>query len=90
VTLSRTEIQHELGIQSLAARRYLYDLVERLKAQQESANFYAALDIHAEEIENLTTAAGVGSPDDASGGVRVDDAVIRTLVRDTETQYHLL
>jgi IBR domain, a half RING-finger domain/SAM domain (Sterile alpha motif) len=92
VTLSRTEIQHELGIQSLAARRYLYDLVERLKAQQESANFYAALDIHAEEIENLTSGGGgtVGSPDDASGGVRVDDAVISTLVRDTDTQYQLL
>jgi IBR domain, a half RING-finger domain len=90
VTLSRAEIQHELGIKSLAARRYLHDLIERLKIQQVSANFYAALDVHAEEIENLNTVAGVSSPDDASGGFRVDDAVITTLMRDTETQYQVL
>jgi SAM domain (Sterile alpha motif) len=90
VTLSRTEIQHELGIKSLAVRRYLYDLIERLKSQQDSANFYAALDVHAEEIENLSNGSVESSPDDALGGVRVDDAVIRTLVRDTETQYQLL
>jgi hypothetical protein len=86
-TLSQDDIKSELGIRSLPARRYLYDLIRKLRAQQDSANLVAAVEVHSAEIENLKN---FSSPD-ASGGVHpIDNAVIEALANDAEIQRQIL
>lgn len=39
VTLTKTELQTELGISSLSARRYLWDLIKSLRLEQDANDY---------------------------------------------------
>lgn len=86
-TLTREELQTELGIRSLPARRYLWDLIERVRTQQHNADYYQAVEIHKNEIENLQT---LRASDISGGGYAVDEDVIAVLSNDAETQRQIL
>ena len=75
VTLTKTELQTELGISSLSARRYLWDLIKGLRLEQDANDYSVALRAHEEEIQTLALSGSgssgtlVASPDEASGGI---------------------
>jgi hypothetical protein len=72
--LTKTELQTELGIASLPARRYLWDLIKSLRLEHEANDYSVAIRAHEEEIQTLQAAGSsngenlVASADEASGG----------------------
>mmetsp|Transcript_21224 Transcript_21224/g.21536 ORF Transcript_21224/g.21536 Transcript_21224/m.21536 type:complete len:172 (-) Transcript_21224:595-1110(-) len=53
ITLSKDDLKSELELNSLPARRYLWDLIENLKLEQFDADSSTAIQSHEEEIEQL-------------------------------------
>ena len=53
VTLEKDDLRSELGIGSLPARRYLWDLILTLRSQQENSDHTTAIYIFEEEIESM-------------------------------------
>ncbi|KAL3796863.1 hypothetical protein HJC23_008816 [Cyclotella cryptica] len=53
ITLSKSDLQSELGISSLPARRYLWELLKSVKSEQQTSDLTVALDVHDEEIHVL-------------------------------------
>lgn len=98
ITLKQHELQHELGIASLPARRYLWDLVEGLRFQQETLDSHAALQVHQEEIGKLSSTEKQDSDDepDAAGSGRTSapkssfEAVVNTLFSDAQHQRQII
>ncbi|CAB9504007.1 Cullin-9 [Seminavis robusta] len=94
VTLSKIELRSELGITSLPARRYLWDLIKNLKEEQESRDYSVAIMAHQEEIRAFssstpptTTTTIPEGPDAASGGASASfSAVVQELVIDAHRQ----
>lgn len=87
VTLQKEELLSELGILSLPARRYLWDLIENLRSQQQAVDFSVAIDYHDIEIEALRTA---DNPDESGGGRLLDTAVVEQLHSDAAQQRQVL
>jgi IBR domain, a half RING-finger domain/SAM domain (Sterile alpha motif)/Zinc finger, C3HC4 type (RING finger) len=85
--LTKEELQTELGIRSLPARRHLWDLIQRTRTQQNKADFFHAVDIHRNEIYNLKSFRG---SDVYAGGKKIDDEVISVLSNDAEIQRQIL
>lgn len=86
VTLSKSELLSELGISSLPARRYLWELIKSLKSELQTSDFTVALEVHEEEINTLaetlwcfSVASLTIDADAASGDFRKDDAVIESM-----------
>ena len=88
-TLRKGELQSELGIASLAARRYLWDLIEKIRSEQVTADYAAAVDVHKEEILALSKLST--TPDEASGGTQsVDATTLRDMWNDAERQRQIV
>lgn len=87
ITLKKEELQSELDIRSLPARRYLWDLIERLRNEQEVLDHSAAIDTLSEEVEKLRFSQG---PDDSGGVNRTDPAVIQTLLSDAAKERQII
>ena len=82
VTLTKAELQSELGISSLPARRYLWELIKSLKAEQEIKDLTAAVEAHEEEIGALVGVLRSSSADaDAAsgGGFKNEDGFKATM-----------
>ncbi len=74
VTLEKDELRSELGIDSLPARRYLWDLIVTLRSYQLSSDRTAAIEVFEEEIESLPMQ---GTADEsAGGGAETDEEVV--------------
>ena len=70
VTLTKSELQSELGILSLPARRYyLWELIKSLKSEQVTFDYSVAIEIHEQEIQSFSF-----EPDSSTGGQGPDDA----------------
>lgn len=80
VTLSKAELETELGIASLPARRYLWDLIKSLRAEQESNDYSAAIHAHEEEIQSFSTAEATSGGPDAASGWNTSGASFQTVV----------
>ena len=89
VTLEKDDLRSELGIGSLPARRYLWDLILTLRSQQENSDHTTAIDIFEEEIESMP----LKSSADASGGgsgTEIDKEVMNQLRRDAAQQRQIV
>lgn len=89
VSLNREELKSELGIQSLPARRYLWDLIENTRSQQQFSDHTVAIQVHQTEIDSLNINDSGSIADAASGGISypaVDPEVIGVLRSDAELQ----
>jgi hypothetical protein len=88
VTLRKEELRSELGIVSLPAWRYLWDLIESLRSQQETSDYSVALDLHEAEIDAQGNTDS--SPDESGGGHLGDAAVVAQLCIDAVLQRQLV
>ena len=84
VTMEREELRSELGIVSLPARRYLWDLILSLRSYQGSSDRTVAIDILEQEIEALPT-QGVADAS-AGGSIGTDEEVVNQLRSDAAEQ----
>lgn len=84
VTLSKNELKSELGISSLATRRYLWEHIEKLRYCQEASDVSIAVSLHQEEIDSLT---GFQITDNEH---HVDHEVLGTLRHEAEVQRQVL
>jgi SAM domain (Sterile alpha motif) len=50
VTLDKEELSSELGIRSLPARRYLWDLILKVRSQQNASDLVFAVETYKSEI----------------------------------------
>ena len=76
----------ELGLRSLVAHRYLWDMIEKLCSQQETSDFSFAVKLHKAKINQL--AAENVSPDASSGGGNcIDEVILNTLRSDADNQW---
>jgi hypothetical protein len=89
MSLTKEELRTELGIQSLAVRRYLWDLIEQVRLEDQNADFSVALAVHSDEIKGLKDFKEEG-PDNSAGGITVDEAVVTELQSDAEKQRQIL
>ena len=89
VTLQKDELKSELGIASLPARRYLWDLIQTLRSQQDASDLSVAIQFHQLEIEELCNHHAAA---DASGGASppVDPEVVTQLRSDAAQQRQIL
>ena len=97
VTLTKAELQSELGIASLPARRYLWELIKSLRSEQETSDYSKAIQVHEEEIQvfasSRTASMKVGGPDTASGGNTGESsflAVVNELNTEAQRQRQLV
>lgn len=88
VTLTKEELRSELGIRSLPARRYLWEWIQNLKAEQVASDFSAALMVHENEIKLL--AFSDSTPDEASGGSKIDATIVCELQNDAARQRQII
>lgn len=84
VTLSKSDLQSELGIASLPARRYLWELVKSLKAQQTTSDYSVAIQVHEQEIQafSANAVAAIRQGPDAASGTGNVAAVVNELASD--------
>lgn len=54
VTLTKSELRSELGITSLPARRFCWELIKSLKSEQLTCDYSSALDVHQQEINSFS------------------------------------
>ena len=91
ITLTKPELQSELGITSLPARRYLWELIKSLEEEQKTSDHSAALQAHQEEIQIFSTSSSTRSqshsgPDSASGGINHQtSATINAVVHELQS-----
>jgi hypothetical protein len=97
VTLTKAELQSELGIASLPARRYLWELIKSLRSEQETSDYSTAIQAHEEEIlvfaSSGTASMNDGGPDTASGGSTGQfsfSAVVNELTTEAQRQRQLV
>ncbi|GKY99816.1 hypothetical protein MPSEU_000935400 [Mayamaea pseudoterrestris] len=90
ITLDRAEIQNELGIRSLGARRYLWDLIKSLRIEQTTKDFIIAVELHKDEIVSLENNLDLENPDRASGGKPLDAFVANYLLEDAGSQRQIV
>jgi hypothetical protein len=99
VTLTKSELQSELGIISLPARRFLWELIKSLKSEQATCDYSAAIEVHQQEILSFSAELDSGTdkrgPDAASGGGSPPDmssmsVVVDELVTDVQTQRQVI
>ena len=88
VTMEREELRSELGIVSLPARRYLWDLILSLRSYQGSSDRTVAIDILEQEIEALPT-QGVADAS-AGGSIGTDEEVVNQLRSDAAEQRQII
>ena len=88
MTLEKDELRSELGIGSLPARRYLWDLVVTLRSHQDSADRTAAIDAFEEEIESLPQQGTADAS--AGGGMDTDEEVVNQLRNDASQQRQII
>mmetsp|Transcript_13921 Transcript_13921/g.19932 ORF Transcript_13921/g.19932 Transcript_13921/m.19932 type:complete len:555 (+) Transcript_13921:328-1992(+) len=86
ITLSKEELRTELGIQSLPARRYLWDLVERLRTTQQLQDHALAIEVHSDEIQNLKAQG----PDESGGMRNVEPEVMEILLSDAAKERQII
>eukprot|EP00526_Cylindrotheca_closterium_P005174 CAMPEP_0113643124 /NCGR_PEP_ID=MMETSP0017_2-20120614/22667_1 /TAXON_ID=2856 /ORGANISM="Cylindrotheca closterium" /LENGTH=639 /DNA_ID=CAMNT_0000554607 /DNA_START=658 /DNA_END=2574 /DNA_ORIENTATION=+ /assembly_acc=CAM_ASM_000147 len=88
VTLSKSDLQSELGIASLPARRYLWELLKSLKAQQTTSDFSVAIQVHEQEIQTFSAnaTATINQGPDAASGTGDVTAVVNELASDAVKQ----
>ena len=55
VTLDKEELSSELGIRSLPARRYLWDLILKVRSQQNASDLVFAVETYKSEIESAAS-----------------------------------
>lgn len=88
VTLEKDELRSELGIRSLPARRYLWDLIVTLRSYQNSNDRNAAIDVLEEEIESLPLE---GTADASAGGfMQTDEEAVNQLRKDAAEQRQII
>jgi LSD1 subclass zinc finger protein len=85
VTLSQSELVDELGIRSLPARRYLWDLVVQLKSEQDAHAGVAAVHFHEKEINDIV-ANKDSHADESSGSHPTIDKMVMMCLRNDATQ----
>jgi IBR domain, a half RING-finger domain len=93
VTLTQTELRSELGVASLPARRYLWDLIVNLKAEHESRDYSVAIQAHEQEIKSISWTSVSGNEPDAASGVAVGQsfaAVVDELTSDAQRQRQVI
>lgn len=86
ITLTKSELRSELGVSSLPARRYLWELLKNLKSEQEISDLTVAVVAHEEEISALADSLRSHSVDSskidadaASGGSKNNDALFASM-----------
>lgn len=89
VTLEKDELRTELGIGSLPARRYLWDLILLLRSHQTSSDRTTVIDIFEEEIDSLPLQ---GAADASAGGseMETDEEVVKQLRSDAAEQRQII
>ena len=93
ITLDKEELRNELGIRSLASRRYLWDLLTSLRSEARGRDYLTAVQVHEHEIESLEriSSGTVGNPDEAPGGdTKLDTAVADYLHQDAARQRQII
>lgn len=98
VTLTKAELQTELGIASLPARRFLWELIKGLKSEQVTFDHSAAIDAHQQEIQSLSTefnrvdvgCCGRGSARSNASGDSSLSAILNELSIDVQTQRQVI
>ncbi len=85
VTLEKDELRSELGIGSLPARRYLWDLIVTLRSYQNGSDHTAVIDVLEEEIESLPLE---GTADASAGGGM--EEVVNQLRKDAAQQRQII
>eukprot|EP00541_Cyclophora_tenuis_P015706 CAMPEP_0116545052 /NCGR_PEP_ID=MMETSP0397-20121206/2456_1 /TAXON_ID=216820 /ORGANISM="Cyclophora tenuis, Strain ECT3854" /LENGTH=162 /DNA_ID=CAMNT_0004069327 /DNA_START=1122 /DNA_END=1606 /DNA_ORIENTATION=- len=95
VALEKEDLRTELGMKSLAARKYLWHAIERVRWQHESSDYSLAIDLHQKEIDGLAAQ----HPGDANKKKRghhhhhhhvVDDEVLNLLQSDAQRQRQIM
>ena len=89
VTMEREELRSELGIVSLPARRYLWDLILSLRSYQGSSDRTVAIDVLEQEIEALPTTQGIADAS-AGGSIGTDEEVVNQLRSDAAEQRQII
>lgn len=82
--MSKSELKEELGIGSLAARRYLWEHIQKLRYRQQASDASVAVALHEAEIDHL---AGSQNMD---GQEHVDHEVLGTLRHEAAMQRQVL
>jgi len=92
LTLSKQELQTELGISSLPARRYIWDLIKNLRVEQGMTDFSTAIEAHEEEINTFAVSSFMKGPDVASGTGDAESkmAILNGLQEDSRRQRLIL
>ncbi len=90
VTLEKDELRSELGIRSLPARRYLWDLIVTLRSLQDSYDRTAAIDVFEDEIESLPLQSTADASAGGGEGTEVDEEVVNQLRRDVAQQRQII
>ena len=87
VTLRRDDLRTKLGITSLPARRYLWSLIEQLRAHQEASDRSSAVDVLEEELTSLSLRE---SADASAGGTRLNPTAVELLHNNAHAQRQIL
>jgi hypothetical protein len=89
VTLEKDELRSELGIVSLPARRYIWDLILTLRSHQDGTDRATAISILEEEIRSLPRQV---SADSSAGGhsLETDAEVMSQLWTDAAQQRQII
>jgi len=90
LTLTKSDLRSELGVESLPARRYVWELIQSLKSEQETCDYSVAIEFHAREVDSLSLIQESRSypegPDAASGiAIGVDATSISSVVHELYT-----
>lgn len=88
VTLEKDELRSELGIGSLPARRYLWDLIVTLRSYQNSNDRNVAIDVLEGELVSLHLE---GTADASAGGfMETDEEAVNQLRKDAAVQRQII
>lgn len=86
VTLTRDDLRNELGIRSLPARRYLWEVLLSLQSKQTTSDHAVAIEAYAEEIGTFATEPA----DKSAGGSELPSSLIDVLKSDVDNHRQIL
>eukprot|EP00934_Nitzschia_sp_Nitz4_P007557 Nitzschia sp. Nitz4//scaffold247_size31676//23943//25415//NITZ4_007932-RA/size31676-processed-gene-0.21-mRNA-1//-1//CDS//3329543961//7547//frame0 len=85
ITLTQEELKSELSIQSLPARRHLWEILQCLQTEAVSSDYSRALQAHGQEIQRLAAEAEAAMQDEDA-----TSEVVATLERNMTQQQRLM
>eukprot|EP00548_Thalassiothrix_antarctica_P011244 CAMPEP_0194161152 /NCGR_PEP_ID=MMETSP0152-20130528/78782_1 /TAXON_ID=1049557 /ORGANISM="Thalassiothrix antarctica, Strain L6-D1" /LENGTH=521 /DNA_ID=CAMNT_0038870909 /DNA_START=46 /DNA_END=1609 /DNA_ORIENTATION=- len=89
ITLNKTDLKSELDIKSLPARRYLWDVIQNLKFEQENSDYYVAIQ---SPIITADEASGGTSKKETTQSSHIEDhaLVVEYLRTDAQHQRQII